>query len=298
MQSTQQWDIETVEDAVRLQVPICAIESASPAVLVQERFPTARLVLINDFERGYVAAYEALFAGNCRLVLTTITQWERDRRNPNANPHCDLQWVGRVFRFLPAGFATQSDSGLKCTSLVRDVLGLHLIEMDEEGFIEQATKEVLDADAQQDCDGTSDSGATTTSSSTGDGTSDPSADETQLTIQNLGGLFICLYSMIGVSILMAVWNIRNQRATEKKNRAVERAQHDLVLTDEHVMRGRAEEAPPLDISSDITQQLDKIGGGGNHQHSSMLLETLSEDMTRELETIKEMIAHLSRSKED
>lgn len=300
MQSAPQWDIETVEDAVRLQVPMCAMTSAAPALLVQGKFPTANLVLIDSFERGYAAAYEALFAGQCRLVLTTVTDWEKDRRNPVINPSCDLQWVGRVFRFLSAGFATRSDSGILCTSLIRDILNLHLIEMDEDGFVEDATRKVLEMGGQGACtsgsSGNAD-GSSSSSTTSSDGTSTGN-EEPQLTVQNLGGLFILLYSVIAVTVLMAIWSKRTQLKGDKNKHLEVQLQHDLALVDEAIPERGVEGAPTISTTR-------RRGGDDQNTMGSNIPETLSllsdkklEDMSRELETIKEMITHLSNSKKN
>ena len=39
-------------------------------------------------------------------------------------------------KFVEAGFAVKNDAGVKCTSLVHDVLNMHLVEMSEEDFID------------------------------------------------------------------------------------------------------------------------------------------------------------------
>ena len=54
------------------------------------------------------------------------------------NGDCNLVHIGRKFKDFEAGFATRSDAGTLCTSLVRDVIHNHMNLMADEGFIAKA----------------------------------------------------------------------------------------------------------------------------------------------------------------
>jgi hypothetical protein len=207
-------DVSSVQDAVRLHIPMCAVDTTAATTLVQEEFANANIIPIDNVTAGYVDAYKALFRGECQLVLTTVNSWERDRRDPEANPNCDLERIGRVYKFLPAGFALEADSGIFCTFLIQAVLNLHMVEMEEDGFIAAQTKLVLDAEAKQNCDkkaaDDTDLLGNPLFGNDADTTLVDDVSEQQLNLQNLGGLFIVMYSIVALTCLMACWKQQRQ----------------------------------------------------------------------------------------
>ena len=46
--------------------------------------------------------------GDCTIAVTTAGSWSFWERSLETNPNCNLEWIGRTFRFRPAGFATKS----------------------------------------------------------------------------------------------------------------------------------------------------------------------------------------------
>lgn len=282
MQNKPQWNVNTVADAVRLQIPMCAIRNAAPALLVQEQYPQAKIVMIDEIDRGYAPAYERLAKGDCRLVLTTVTEWEQDSRDPLINKNCDLNWVGRVYKFLPAGFATLSDSGILCTSLIRAVLNLHILEMEDDGFIQRETQKALEQEMPnpQDCSDGQDS----SSENNGQG------EDTQLTLQNMGGLFICLYSLVALTVLMALRHQRQRNHLRRQQEVVERAKQDLRLSGAEEYHEKRGDTKPANRYDEIEQPA-MIPMAPSHTGDQ-------QQLLQELATIKEMIAHLGKSKED
>ena len=61
-------------------------------------------------------------------MLTTIGTWESKKGDIVYNKDCRKEWVGRVVQFNDAGFSLR-DSAELCSSLLRDVISLHLLEM-------------------------------------------------------------------------------------------------------------------------------------------------------------------------
>jgi hypothetical protein len=136
VKNTPSLQIETVGDAVRLNLPLCVTGGTVADTLVSEAYSRARLVR-KPVELGEEEPYLGVRRGECTLVLTTVQSWDLFQRNSKVNGDCKMSWIGRAFRFMPAGFATFSDSGTLCTNLIRDVFNIHLMEMDESGFIRQ-----------------------------------------------------------------------------------------------------------------------------------------------------------------
>jgi hypothetical protein len=123
-------------------------------------------------------------------VLDSFSSWQEFSRDSSVNGDCQMSWIGRVFRDGEAGFATISDSGSLCTSLIRDVVNLLLVEMKDDGFIDRAWESELYKIAGQ-CDSSQD------------------GDSGQLTIQAMGGTFILYFLLTasGCHIHLGVYEI-------------------------------------------------------------------------------------------
>jgi hypothetical protein len=70
------------------------------------------------------------------------------------NPACKLEWVGgdRKVSTNGAGFVAKADAGVKCTSLIRDVLDYYLEQLVNEGWIEKAWEIENQRKQDLDCD--------------------------------------------------------------------------------------------------------------------------------------------------
>lgn len=61
--------------------------------------------------------------------------WAEFQQSQQYNYDCQLGWVGtRIFN-VKAGFATIADYGGRCTSLICNVLDLHMLAMTADGFV-------------------------------------------------------------------------------------------------------------------------------------------------------------------
>jgi hypothetical protein len=110
------------------------------------------------------------------------------------NKNCNLEWVGRVINIIEAGFGLKADSGRFCTSLVQDVLNLHLVDMNIDG-----TMEVLKRNFQQkardiDCE------AINAAAVAGEGSN-------QLSFQEMAGPFLVHSIATGLALLLAAVSV-------------------------------------------------------------------------------------------
>jgi hypothetical protein len=161
--------------------------------------------------------------------------------------------MGRVFDFVPASFGIKADSGDKCTSLIKAVFDVHLHEMIKEGILEQLWDEHVQATATVFCqdgstdmaaeesrrrrrdrvlyEGGNDSGRTRpedysvdngnsirnlASAPENTGSSqDGDSETTQLTLKNMGGVFLLHGIMAALSLMWAMisWNRHRYNAT-------------------------------------------------------------------------------------
>merc|ERR1740130_1647199 len=53
------------------------------------------------------------------------------------NPDCKLQWNGRKIKEVGGSFATKSDPGIKCTSLIAEVFNFYTNKMITDGYLEE-----------------------------------------------------------------------------------------------------------------------------------------------------------------
>jgi hypothetical protein len=185
--------IHSVEDAVKQGVKICTFRSATSEEELLRQFPHARVVRKETEAETFFGVQK----GECDVALTTVGSWDTWERKAEVNQQCNLHWIGRPFKAISAGFATFSDSGTLCTSLITDVLNLHLLRMKEEGFIKEAWEEHLLREETVICD------SSTSSTSPND-----NLDHRSLNVQNMGGIF-CFHGIMSlIAILTAlVWKL-------------------------------------------------------------------------------------------
>lgn len=226
VENTSSLQIESVAVAFQNNLHMCVLEGSTADILVTRAHPTAKLVR-KDISEGMKEVFLGVTRGECILALTTAGSWDVFQHRKAINGACKMVWVGRTFKFRQGGFATLSDSGTFCTSLVRDVLNLHLREMKEDGTLDRAWKKYVTSQADIDCDA---------ASSKIDGNN---ADESshRLSLQDMGGLFIFFYFLTATAILMALfakWN-------KKKNMCRRRGARDSSSVDKQA-------TPPADES--------------------------------------------------
>ena len=64
--------------------------------------------------------------------------WRASQGKNMHNPCCDLFKQGDLIYPSAGGWAIDTDSGVMCTSIIRDVMDVFLVELKLEGFIEEA----------------------------------------------------------------------------------------------------------------------------------------------------------------
>jgi len=217
--------VEGVADAVRQGKLICTVGGTETVTLLKAEHPGIRLVLTESEED----AYAGVKAGDCDFVATGLQTWTRISYNADVNGDCGFTWVGRVFKFLSGGFSVKADSGIlvsertlicflivrcrlqhlllphtgdslsyfQCSSLIRDVLNLHMLEMIEEKQLEELWDREYQERATINCDA-----VVGTSSSSDDG------DETQLGVEDMAGIFIVHWGLVVIAIVMAAFSQR------------------------------------------------------------------------------------------
>jgi hypothetical protein len=128
----------SIEHAVRLGLQICTqgVPNAIPDAfsnlgMILDRAPGAQMVLRPTDE----TVFQALNDRKCDVAAVNKDSFLRHEKIRAFNPDCDLEWVGRAIETIESGFAAKADAGYLCTSLIRDVLDLHLIQMIGDGTL-------------------------------------------------------------------------------------------------------------------------------------------------------------------
>ena len=214
--------VESLADAVRLKEPICVYKDTASHVLLQDEFPNA-IVVEKVTEKE---SFQGVVDGDCTVALGAITSFYHWERDINVNPDCELIWIGRKIREVESGFASISDSGIYCTSLIRDVVHLHMRHMKEDGFIQRAWDEDFFLSSTNECSGSS---LRIDRRRNLGGDDDPEESQTaleagQLNIKNMGGIFILHGSLSVLAVLLA---FIHHRAGLTARRNEERRQHKL-----------------------------------------------------------------------
>ncbi|CAB9518315.1 receptor subunit 1 [Seminavis robusta] len=141
-------EIQSIEEAIQARYPICIWGGTASAKYITDQYPQAITVEVdNDNEDMFRAVRE----NKCAVGVTARATFELYRDQHSANPDCDVIWVGRVIRYSSGSFGVKADSGKLCTSLISDVINLHLTEMKADGFLDKAWNDHMAKSHDQDC---------------------------------------------------------------------------------------------------------------------------------------------------
>ena len=127
--------ITSVEEAVQRQVPICGHGATPTAQQLKFDYPNAYVIEKAAENAADSDVYQGVIDGECKVALTTYSVWRFYEQDETVNKNCQLEWVGRKYKNREASFATTVDAGTLCTSLIRDVINLHLLRLKEQGTL-------------------------------------------------------------------------------------------------------------------------------------------------------------------
>lgn len=141
--------IESIEEAAVFGRPICTVAGTNADTFIRDNYPSALRVEKVTIEE----VYRGLRRGECLFAAETKASWLERQSVREYNPKCNLEWVGgdRIVREVTAGFATKADSGFYCTSLIRDVINLHMERIIADGFLDLAWEREYKRSQTIDC---------------------------------------------------------------------------------------------------------------------------------------------------
>ena len=190
---TPQFSIQSIEQAVRWQVPVCVLGASNQDELLVEKYPNIQLVR----KRSARAVYDGLNNGDCKIAASPVNTYELYVRTTDVNKDCLIKSPKRVIEIIPAGIATAVDSGTRCTSLVDNVIDLHLTQMKAEKFIEGVWNAQIQRVGDQSClaEESIDKGLT--------GGEDDS-ETVSLSLEEMAGIFILHGILASIALFIAL----------------------------------------------------------------------------------------------
>jgi len=221
VKNTPGLQVTTLEDAVAYGYKICVWENAAIDKILTADFRTASLI-------RQPTEYDSLRGvanGDCDIAAVPAGTW-KTRRRDEVIGECQLEWIGRKYKEIPAGFATRRDVGTKCTSLIADVIDIHIRDMIEEGFVDEAWENHL----------TSLFGPPSCPATKGD--DENALDDVRLNMKNMGGIFILHFSIMGLVLLLTLYQRLSGRTKARNERLhqEERAAFINKMKEQHDMR--------------------------------------------------------------
>lgn len=179
--------VNSVEDIVKYGKSICVYGDTAANNEIRGQYPTASIVKRIDEKDVLMGLKE----DDCDYGVMSLAAYELFRGQIDVNGDCDLIRIGRNFRDLEDGFATISDAGTLCTSMIRDVINIHMQDMHDDGFIDKVWDEYYGRKHNID-------DATCFNDSASGGSS--SSDGETLDFLNMGGIFL----LHGATLLVAI----------------------------------------------------------------------------------------------
>jgi ABC-type amino acid transport substrate-binding protein len=276
VQNTPALVINVIQDAIKNDLRFCVLTGSTSETYLTKEYPSARMV-----QKGTIGdTYLAIDRGECDLVLTTVGTWELKRRDIIYNGDCQKQWVGRVVSFTTAGF-TIGDSAELCTSLLRDVLNLHMLEMKIDGTFDTIWDTYYEKSTTNNC-------------FVGDDSSSADNDIGSLTVKEVGGIFIVHLFALAFAFALSLfqWFRRSRSKSDSSLKSTQK-----LNSSEHVSGGNNSVGSfPNKEDDDVSSQLQELRTEMNEQLQSMMRQGDRQRM-EVIETVKgqmeEMQEHIS-----
>jgi len=216
VQNTPSTKINSIDDAIKASMNICLWEGTGSADYATSAYPQGIFVMMESEAETILGVKR----GDCDFALTSVRSWEQLEFDKSVNADCNLEWVGRVVKFVDAGFALQNDAGVKCTSLVQGVLNVHLAEMRADGFTETAWEEHFQKNRDLDCN----SAATVSGN-----------ESSQLSLNEMAGTFFFHFLATFLAFVISGITILRKKLVTKKPRRFSGAVEELNTIDIHDM---------------------------------------------------------------
>jgi len=191
--------ISTLRDIVDQQFTLCSITGSSTTTFIRDSYPNVRIVGTKSDTEGILGVGN----GDCDYTISHADFWREASVRSTTNSDCNLVQFGDTVATQQAGFATRSDAGSKCTSLIRDVLDAHMKAMIDDNFIEDLWQTRVDQSRDVTCSAANES--------------NNESEMTPLNLINMGGIFALHFIVLGFAwVRSIVKHFLKQRAKKAK----------------------------------------------------------------------------------
>jgi len=188
IRNTPQLVINDIQDVIKNDLRVCVLRDAAAEVFMRDNHDTAKIVEKETIEDTYLA----LDNDDCDVTLSTISTWETKKGDAVYNGDCRKEWAGRVVQPNDAGYSLR-DSAELCSSLLRDIFSLHLLEMKRDKTYNTIWDTHRAQSVTNNCQGTV-------------VIEDDNSDMVKLGVKNLGGIFICHAIVLVVAFAVTIYS--------------------------------------------------------------------------------------------
>jgi len=157
---------------------------SSSSTYFHRQFPNHGVVATPTIEDDFLY----LDQGKCDIALVSLDTWELYKGYAEYNGECNKEWIGRTVQYAESGFSLM-DSITHCSSLLRDVFNLYMVEMKQDGTYKEIWRNYRQRKSSVTC-GLEDTLDT--------------EEKTKLTVRNIGGVFITHAVVLVLAVLVAV----------------------------------------------------------------------------------------------
>ena len=229
-----------IADGNKRQLPVCVWDSAAPGPILKAMYPNMKKV---SGTNGNLIT--KLNAGECDAAVMVSDSFRIQQRLKSYNLNCDKYKTGDVIYPASAGWAVNSDSGVKCTGIIRDTIDIYMVEMELEGFISDAKARWLDLPT------------TTNHTCAAGGDGGEVSETTPLGLDRFEGIFIILALIVGVSM---VWGL-SSKVLEKRagpaafEESVDKIQGENGEPGSKTASGSSEEPSVVDLLNSLREEM-------------------------------------------
>ena len=188
---------------------VCVPRYSAGSILMQTAYPTVNYIR----KESELDIFEGVNSGKCKIGVITFSFFKTAVNDNNFNPHCHLEWVGRKVTSEKASFVI-NDSYDRCSSLLRDVLDIYLLEIMRDKTLDKifANHNTIKNDS---CDASEIS----------------TEDSDKLYVSDLAGIFLIHFVILLISFIVDVIKRRSAVvATDEEGNAQEAIDDNSVTS--------------------------------------------------------------------
>jgi hypothetical protein len=191
--------VNSVQEALKKNASICVQAGAVVDSVLSARYPQLNLIGKESEAEIFESLRLPPNKGGCDAAAHQLNSVHVFLRDKAINHDCSIATEDKIAAKIPAGMATSVDTGrFRCTSLISAVLDYYLIQMTDDGFIEEAWYRHLNRIGTIQCDEDAKKKAEASSISFAED------DEFSLSLWDVGGIFILHLMLSTVAVALAL----------------------------------------------------------------------------------------------